>query len=108
MIESHDAVLEEVGRWQARPLDALYALVYFDALWFIAADGELPDTDIGPESELPLSLAFNVSDSYGTRSGAVVLISSDGIVTVEDRSHEADGGVSNRVRMAFQFCGRDS
>jgi putative transposase len=27
-----DAVLEEVGRWQARPLDAVYALVFFDAL----------------------------------------------------------------------------
>jgi putative transposase len=27
-----DAVLEEVGRWQNRPLDALYALVFFDAV----------------------------------------------------------------------------
>jgi len=27
-----DAVLDEVGRWQARPLDALYAVVFFDAL----------------------------------------------------------------------------
>jgi putative transposase len=27
-----DAVLEEVGRWQGRPLDAVYALVFFDAL----------------------------------------------------------------------------
>ena len=27
-----DAVLEEVGRWQGRPLDALYAIVFFDAL----------------------------------------------------------------------------
>jgi putative transposase len=27
-----DAVLEEVSRWQARPLDALYAIVFFDAL----------------------------------------------------------------------------
>jgi putative transposase len=27
-----DAVLEEVGRWQGRPLDPLYALVFFDAL----------------------------------------------------------------------------
>jgi len=27
-----DAVLEEVGRWQARPLDAVYAIVFFDAL----------------------------------------------------------------------------
>jgi putative transposase len=27
-----NAVLEEVGRWQSRPLDTLYAIVYFDAL----------------------------------------------------------------------------
>ena len=27
-----DAVLEEVGRWQSRGLDALYALVFFDAI----------------------------------------------------------------------------
>lgn len=27
-----DAVLEEVGRWQNRPLDTLYALVFFDAI----------------------------------------------------------------------------
>jgi hypothetical protein len=27
-----DAVLEEVNRWQARPLDAVYAIVFFDAL----------------------------------------------------------------------------
>jgi putative transposase len=27
-----DAVLEEVGRWQSRPLDALYALVFLDAI----------------------------------------------------------------------------
>jgi len=27
-----DAVLEEVGRWQSRPLEALYPVVFFDAL----------------------------------------------------------------------------
>ena len=27
-----DSVLEEVSRWQGRPLDALYALVFFDAI----------------------------------------------------------------------------
>ena len=27
-----EQVLEEVGRWQSRPLDALYALVFFDAI----------------------------------------------------------------------------
>lgn len=28
-----DAVLEDVGAWRTRPLDAVYAIVYFDALW---------------------------------------------------------------------------
>jgi putative transposase len=28
-----DAVLEEVKEWQARPLDACYPIVFFDALW---------------------------------------------------------------------------
>src|SRR5215210_2245599 len=27
-----DAVLEEIGEWQDRPLEALYALIFFDAL----------------------------------------------------------------------------
>ena len=34
-----DAVLEEVGRWQSRPLDPLYALVFFDALRVKMRDG---------------------------------------------------------------------
>jgi len=28
-----DAVLEDVGAWRTRPLDAVYPIVYFDALW---------------------------------------------------------------------------
>ena len=28
-----DAVLEEIAEWQNRPLEALYALVFFDAIW---------------------------------------------------------------------------
>jgi putative transposase len=27
-----DAVLEEVGAWQSRPLESVYAIVFFDAL----------------------------------------------------------------------------
>ena len=27
-----DAVLEEVGEWQSRPLEEVYAIVYFDAV----------------------------------------------------------------------------
>ncbi|MSQ91494.1 MAG: NRDE family protein [Gammaproteobacteria bacterium] len=69
----------------------------------IASDKELPDTGIGLEWERLLSSAFIVSDGYGTRCSTVVLIGSDGIVTVEERSHAPDGGVSIRVRMAFQI-----
>jgi uncharacterized protein with NRDE domain len=69
----------------------------------IAVDGDLPDTGIGLEWERLLSSAFIVSDSYGTRCSTVVLISSDGMVTVDERSHAADGGVSMRVRMTFEL-----
>jgi len=69
----------------------------------IASDKELPDTGIGLEWERLLSSAFIVSDGYGTRCSTVVLIGSDGHVTVEERSHAPDGGVSIRVRMAFQI-----
>lgn len=68
----------------------------------IGADAELPDTGIGLEWERLLSAAFTVSDAYGTRCSTVVLIGSDGIVTVEERSHAPDGGASIRVRMAYQ------
>jgi uncharacterized protein with NRDE domain len=67
-----------------------------------AADGELPDTGIGLEWERLLSSALIVSDSYGTRCSTVVLISGDGVVTVEERSYSTDGGVTNRVRMAYE------
>jgi len=66
-----------------------------------AADGELPDTGIGLEWERLLSSAFIVSESYGTRCSTVVLINSDGIVTVEERSHATDGSATIRVRMAY-------
>jgi uncharacterized protein with NRDE domain len=69
----------------------------------IAADDALPDTGIGLEWERLLSAPFIVSDAYGTRCSTVVLIGSDGIVKVEERSHAPDGGVSIRVRLAFQI-----
>jgi len=68
-----------------------------------AADGDLPDTGIGLEWERLLSSAFIVSESYGTRCSTVVLVSGDGIVTVEERSHAPHGGATMRVRMAFQI-----
>jgi|TARA_R100000501_G_C2630224_1_gene125363 putative transposase len=35
-----DAVLETVGEWQGRPLDACYPLVFFDAIRVKACAGE--------------------------------------------------------------------
>jgi uncharacterized protein with NRDE domain len=68
----------------------------------MAADETLPDTGIGLEWERLLSSAFIVSDGYGTRCSTVVLIGSDGIVTVEERSHATDGSATIRVRMAYE------
>lgn len=67
-----------------------------------AADAALPDTGIGLEWERRLSAPFIVGDGYGTRCSTVVLFRNDGIVTVEERSHAPDGGVTIRVRMAYQ------
>jgi uncharacterized protein with NRDE domain len=68
----------------------------------MAADETLPDTGIGLEWERLLSSAFIVSDGYGTRCSTVVLIGSDGIVTVEERNHATDGSATIRVRMAYE------
>jgi uncharacterized protein with NRDE domain len=68
----------------------------------IADDDALPDTGIGLEWERLLSAAFIVSNGYGTRCSTVVLIGNDGRVTIEERSHQGDGAVSVRVRMAYQ------
>ena len=68
----------------------------------IADDDALPDTGIGLQWERRLSAPFIVSDDYGTRCSTVVLIGNDGRVTVEERSHATDGGVTVRIRMAYQ------
>jgi uncharacterized protein with NRDE domain len=68
----------------------------------IAADEVLPDTGVGLEWERLLSAPFIVSDGYGTRCSTVVLIDSDGQVRVGERSHATDGGVTVRVRMAYE------
>jgi uncharacterized protein with NRDE domain len=68
----------------------------------VAADGELPDTGVGPEWERLLSSAFIVSDSYGTRCSTVVLAGNDGVVSVEERSHAPDGSTTQRIRIAFE------
>lgn len=67
----------------------------------VAADDEMPDTGIGLQWERLLSSAFIVSDGYGTRCSTAVLIGHDGLVTVEERSHARDGGVTIRVRMTY-------
>lgn len=56
-----------------------------------AADGELPDTGVGLDSERRLSAAFVVGPAYGTRSTTAVLLAADGSGEVAERSYAADG-----------------
>ena len=36
-----DAVVEELTTWQNRPLDAVWSVVYIDALWIKIRDGQV-------------------------------------------------------------------
>lgn len=67
-----------------------------------APDDALPDTGIGLEWERLLSAPFIVSDDYGTRCSTVLLIDRHRQVSIEERSHRADGAVTHRVRMTFR------
>lgn len=67
----------------------------------IADDAALPDTGIGLAWERLLSSPFIVSAEYGTRCSTVILINRHGDVTVEERSHSADGATTVRVRMSY-------
>ena len=51
-----DSVIEEVGAWQSRPLDAIYAIVLFDAL-------RVKVRDEGPVKNKAVYLAIGVRSS---------------------------------------------
>ncbi|MDX1584073.1 MAG: NRDE family protein, partial [Thermoanaerobaculia bacterium] len=56
-----------------------------------APDEGLPDTGIGVERERFLSPIFILGKPYGTRSSTVLVVRSDGEVTVREKSWNSDG-----------------
>ncbi len=68
--------------------DALFALLQ---VCEPAPDDQLPDTGAGLELERLLSSRFIRSDAYGTRSATVLLVDSQGVMTVVERRYAPDG-----------------
>jgi uncharacterized protein with NRDE domain len=64
--------------------EALFALL---ADRHPAPDPLLPDTGIGLEWERLLSPIFIASERYGTRSSSLLLVGSDGVVTLAERTY---------------------
>ena len=73
-------------------------------LWTALADRrraeppQLPETGVGPEWEHILSAPFVLHPEYGTRCSTVLLLGRDGSVDLEERSFDAAGDETGRVR----------
>jgi uncharacterized protein with NRDE domain len=71
-----------------------------------AADGQLPDTGIGPDWERLLSSPFIVNPYYGTRCSTVLKIMEDREMEFIERRFDAAGRVSGES--AFRFALREA
>ena len=60
-----DAVLEDIAAWRARPLEAVYPIVYFDAL-----HGEGDRRPLGPHPRLLSGRRGHLSTATAKRSGS--------------------------------------
>ena len=68
-----------------------------------AAEGELPDTGIGAETERVLSPALIVSPQYGTRASTAVLFGHDGAVSFSERTVLRGGSIGATVSLRFSL-----
>lgn len=69
------------------------------------ADSELPDTGVGLEAERLLSSAFIADATYGTRCSTVVLLRTDGQLTIQERSYGPGGRETGEVAWQLQLGG---
>jgi len=67
-----------------------------------AADGEMPDTGIGPDWERLLSSPFIVNTHYGTRCSTILKLLEDGEMHFTERRFDAHGNPSGES--AFHFA----
>jgi len=70
-----------------------------------AAGEELPDTGLAPALERRLSAIFIRGEQYGTRSSTVLLLGAGGQVQYVERSFDAQGNCTGRVREQFAITG---
>jgi uncharacterized protein with NRDE domain len=69
----------------------------------VPPDDNLPRTGIGLEWERLLGSVFIHSDSYGTRSSTVVLVSRAGGAVLRERTFDQDG-LTGEVEHRLRFC----
>ena len=67
------------------------------------ADGQLPDTGVGPERERLLSPIFISDENYGTRSTTVLLIDRNDRVTFFEQTFDRSQVPSATQRYSFQI-----
>jgi len=68
-----------------------------------AAEGELPDTGVGPDMERVLSPALIVSPQYGTRASTAVLFGRDGGVSFNERTVLRGGEIGATISLRFHI-----
>jgi uncharacterized protein with NRDE domain len=67
-----------------------------------AAHEPLPETGLTPEWERVLSSPFVLHPVYGTRCSTVVLLESDGALTVRERRFDAAGAVTGETEVSLR------
>jgi uncharacterized protein with NRDE domain len=66
-----------------------------------ARDEDLPQTGVGVEWERRLASALITGEEYGTRVSTVLMVSSSGNVSFEERGRAADGSVTGTALQQF-------
>lgn len=96
------AVADHLATAKSLEPDSLFAILADRSR---PTDSELPDTGVGLETERLLSSAFIAHATYGTRCSTLVLLRSDGQLSVLERSYRPDGGEAGEVTWQFQVEG---
>lgn len=69
----------------------------------VAPDETLPDTGFGIDRERTLSPIFVLGETYGTRSSTVLIVRTDGRVTIREKSWTPDGSLAGESTESFKL-----
>jgi uncharacterized protein with NRDE domain len=96
------AVADQLAATKSLAPDSLFAILADRSR---PQDSDLPDTGVGLEAERLLSSAFIAHATYGTRCSTLVLLRSDGQLTVLERSYHPEGREAGEVAWRLQLGG---